>query len=256
MFDAEKLLGKVLSEFTGSHSKHKKKNKKKKSKKKHRSDDLVSGLTNTLMSGKGLLTAVGLGVGAYTILKGNQTSASGQQHIQPASPSPNPLPTAQASPPPPPPPPPISPQTGSSPAASINIVTPQENVTTKLESSPAKTTSGSPEEQELALRMIQVMIAAAHADGNLDLDEEKEILQKLRGANLENDEKAYILSQFHSPKSIAELTAGIQNPQICQAMYSLAVSSIVVDTELERQWLDNLARALNISKEMQSFIEE
>lgn len=115
---------------------------------------------------------------------------------------------------------------------------------------------GNPEEQELALRMIQVMIAAAYADGKLDTEEEREILTRLRKANLDGEEKAYILSQFHSPQSIEALTAGITDPHIRQTMYSLAVSSIVIDSQEERQWLDNLAHALALSKEMQNFIEE
>lgn len=78
MINAEKLLGKILSEVTSVHSGQKKKQKKK-YKQKHRSDDLLSGLAGKLMSGKGLLTAVGLGVGAYTILKGNDTA--GQQPV-------------------------------------------------------------------------------------------------------------------------------------------------------------------------------
>ena len=37
--------------------------------------------------------------------------------------------------------------------------------------------------------MIRVMIAAAHADGVLDADEEKAILDRLRGAELTDEEK-------------------------------------------------------------------
>lgn len=262
MIDAEKLLGKVLSEVTKSHSSQKKKQKKqkKKYKKKHRSDDLISGLAGKLMSGKGLLTAVGLGVGAYTILKGNN-SAGGQQ-MQPAPQGGNTVPPSQPSPVPPLPP--------HAAAASVQPVSPpappvppggsaESGGNQKREESLdlARTTDdGHPEGQELALRMIQVMIAAAYADGSMDSEEEKEILTRLRSANLDNEEKGYILSQFHAPKSIEELTTGINDPQIGQTMYSLAVSSIVIDNEEERQWLDRLAQALGLSREMQEFIEE
>ena len=38
---------------------------------------------------------------------------------------------------------------------------------------------------ELAVRMIQVMVAAAHADGAMDAEEERAVLDKLRGAESE-----------------------------------------------------------------------
>lgn len=244
MFDAEKLLGKVLSEVTNSYSNPKKKYKKSKYRQQHRSDDLLSGLVGKLMSGKGLMTAVGLGVGAYTILKEKQSS--GQQASLYQTVNVAPLPSTSSVPPPPPP---LFGQPGvqSKPPVVFTADSLHEEKTRQQSLS---------EDQELALRMIQVMIAAAYADGNLDAEEEKEILTRLREANLDKEEKGYILSQFHSPKSIEELTAGINNPQVAHTMYSLAVSSIVVDTERERHWLDGLAQSLGMSKEMQRFIEE
>ncbi len=62
--------------------------------------------------------------------------------------------------------------------------------------------------------------------------------------------------QLHTPKPINELTRGVDNPMVAQTMYSLAASTIVVDTEQERQWLDDLAKELGISTAMQQFIEE
>lgn len=256
MINAEKLLGKVLSEVTKSHSSQKKKQKKqkKKYKQKHRSDDLISGLASKLMSGKGLLTAVGLGVGAYTILKGN--NVSGQQGPPPSQ-GVHSIPPSQSSSVPP-----LPAHASVSAAPAVPPVPPTFSTESRNDSreenehSSEVPTGGGTEEQDLALRMIQVMIAAAYADGKLDMEEEKEILTRLRKANLDNEEKGYILSQFHSPKSIEYLTAGIDDPHVCQAMYSLAVSSIVVDRKEERQWLDELAHALGLSKEMQAFIEE
>lgn len=109
--------------------------------------------------------------------------------------------------------------------------------------------------QELAVRMIQVMAAAAHADGVMDAAEERAVLDKLRGADLSQEEKMFLLHELHQPKSIETLTAGISDPAIAQTMYMLAVAAISVDTEAERAWLDELAGKLGLSKEMQSFIE-
>ncbi len=242
MFNAEKLLSKVISEMAGSvpdelggkqikkyTKKQKKKYKKEKKYKKHSkerkaktvSDSLVSSLT----SGKGLMAAVALGVGAYTIYKGSQPPAT------PTFPAPAATGTGQAAPPP----------------------LPGNRVQQPVEPQQP----GNKEDiNALAVRLIQVMIAAAWADGDLDQQEEAQILQQLQGQELDSEEKAFLLRELHTPQSIAQLCEGVNNPSIAQTMYSLAVATLVIDTEAERNWLDELAQALSISQDMQSFIEE
>ncbi len=109
---------------------------------------------------------------------------------------------------------------------------------------------------ELAVRLIQAMVAAAHADGAMDQAEERAVLDKLRGAELSQEEKMFLLDELHQPKSVEALTAGINNPSVAKTMYMLAVAAVEIDTEAERAWLDKLARQLGLSKEMQAFIEE
>ena len=155
MFDAEKLLGKVLQEVMGASHSHKKKG------------SLLQGLT----SGAGLMTAIGLGIGAYEILKEKKSPVSGGQAYSPPVPPPPPggatAPawSKPATSTPPPPPPGATP--GASPAPPV-IAPPLPNSTT------------TPPGQDLALRLLQVMIAAAHADGNLDEEEEQAILARLK----------------------------------------------------------------------------
>ncbi len=104
--------------------------------------------------------------------------------------------------------------------------------------------------------MIRVMIAAAHADGTLDEEEEKAILARLRTTDLSQEERLFILDELHHPKSIDELTAGITDPSIAKTMYMLAVNAVAIDSPGERAWLDNLAARLSLSKAIQGFIEE
>ncbi|MCF6187209.1 MAG: tellurite resistance TerB family protein [Desulfobulbaceae bacterium] len=100
------------------------------------------------------------------------------------------------------------------------------------------------------------MIAAAHADGTLDEAEEKAILDRLCGVELDGEEKMFLLDELHQPKSVEELTTGIENSSTAKAMYMLAVAAIEVDTEAERAWLDGLGEQLGLSSEVRRFIEE
>ncbi|MCI5143756.1 MAG: hypothetical protein D3909_18940, partial [Candidatus Electrothrix sp. ATG1] len=122
--DVEKLFGKLLHEVTGSGGKQfTKKYKKHKKKYKHskkggyyqqsgsshqvsKKSSLLDNLTGNLKSGKGLLTAIGLGVGAYEIYRTSKQAqqrqaavGGGAQYSQPQVGRP-----VQAATPPPPPP--------------------------------------------------------------------------------------------------------------------------------------------------------
>lgn len=236
MFDAEKLLGKIVGEVMG------------KGRGSHGGNtSLLGGLT----SGSGLMTMIGLGVGAFEILKqqGQQNQSQGLGQAPPA-PGANPFATGTPTPPPPPggfqaPPPP--PMPGTVPAT---IVSPAM-------APPANSNDvNAPVGAELAVRLIQVMIAATHADGVMDQAEERSVLDKLRGAELSQEEKMFLLDELHQPKSVEALTAGINNPSVAKTMYMLAVAAVEIDTEAERAWLDQLARKLGLSKEIQAFIEE
>jgi uncharacterized membrane protein YebE (DUF533 family) len=232
MFDAEKLLGKIVGEVVGTGG-----------------GSWGGGnksILGSLGSGSGLMTMIGLGVGAFEILKQQQeqkSQAGGMGQVPP----PPPGSFGTGTPPPPPggfqapapsPPPPV-------PGGAPVIPSPM--------SAPA---TGGLAGAELAVRMIQVMVAAAHADGTMDAEEERAVLDKLRGADLSQEEKMFLLGELHQPKSLEALTAGINDPSVAKTMYMLAVAAIEIDTEAERVWLNELARQLGVSREIQSFIEE
>jgi uncharacterized membrane protein YebE (DUF533 family) len=232
MFNAEQLLGKMMSGMVGSDSGYGYKKHKR-----HKSGDMISSLTSTLMSGKGLITAIGLGVGAYEILKSSQgTAASASTTFS------QPLVS----------PPPINQGAGSS--APMATVAPPP---LPGGSAPPRQEGSSPavHDDELALRLIQVMIAASHADGVMDSDEEGKILARLQGQGISQEEKQFVLAEMHDPKPIEYLAAGIKDQRVAQTMYSLAVSAVVVDTAQERAWLDQLGTALSVSEGMRRFIE-
>ena len=226
MFNAEKLLGKIVQETLGVGSSGRK--------------STGGGMLDSLASGQGLVTVLGLGIGAYEMFKGQQGDtppAPPQGQAPPAiptdsgkrisTPPPPPSPSGKQSAPPPPP---VPPAVGEQAVADI-------------------------QGQELALRLIRVMIAAAHADGHLDEAEEKAILDRLQGADLDSEEKMFLIQELHQPQDLAMLTAGVSEPAKAQMIYAMAVAAVEVDTMAERAWLDALGTGLGISPEMRKFIE-
>jgi uncharacterized membrane protein YebE (DUF533 family) len=281
--DVEKLLGKLLHEVTGSggaqfarkyteYTKGGKKKKYKKYKKKYKGKDayygqsgsphrsghkgsLLDQLTGNLKSGKGLLTAIGLGVGAYEIYRSKQQAQQPQTVAGTAAPGYTPPPAAGQFSAPPPPPPPQQTPVGQPQNAPGSAVPSPASTQQQQAAGPAPLATGL-DEQEVARRLIQVMIGAAHADGILDGDEEKAILDRLRDADLAQEEKMFLLEELHRPRSIAELTQGIEDTRLAQAMYAVAASAVIIDTESERMWFDELGEALSLSPEVREFIED
>lgn len=287
--DIEKLLGKLLQEATGSGGEHLKKYKKYKKKKykgkkgysqqsssSHQvgqKSSLLGNLTGNLKSGKGLLTAIGLGVGAYEIYrtgkqaKQRQVTGTGgvgpqqypphqynqyNQYAQYTQNNPQVSP-AQAAPPPPPPPGGRMQQGMQQGVQPEQQPRQQAGVQQRQAIAPLQTGL---KEQDVACRLIQAMVAAAHADGNLDSDEEKAILDRLRDVELAQEEKMFLLEELHHPRTIPELTQGIEDVRLKQALYAVAASAVIIDTESERRWFDELGQALGMSPEVCQFIEE
>lgn len=239
MFNPEKLLGKIVGEVVSTNGSWSKKGKKKKG-----SSSLLGGLA----SGGGLMTLIGLGVGAYEILKqqGQQARAGGMP--PPAPPGAGPMggpppPPAAAAPPPPP-------STGSAP------LSPPAAPAVGMPAAPVASVPPGLDSAALAVRMLQAMVAAAHADGVMDEAEERAVLDRLRGADLDQEEKFFLLDQLHRPKTIEELAAGITDFAVARTMYLLAATAVAIDTEAERAWFDRLARQLGLSREVQVFLEE
>lgn len=241
MFNPEKLLGKIVGEVVSTNGSWSKKGKKKKG-----SSSLLGGLA----SGGGLMTLIGLGVGAYEILKqqGQQARAGGMP--PPAPPGAGPM----GGPPPPPPPaataPPPPPTPGGVP------LSPPAAPAVGMPAAPVASVLPGLDSAALAVRMLQAMVAAAHADGVMDEAEERAVLDRLRGADLDQEEKFFLLDQLHRPKTIEELAAGITDLAVARTMYLLAATAVSIDTEAERAWFDRLARQLGLSREVQVFLEE
>ena len=241
MFNPEKLLGKIVGEVVSTNGSWSKKGKKKKG-----SSSLLGGLA----SGGGLMTLIGLGVGAYEILKqqGQQARAGGMP--PPAPPGAGPM----GGPPPPPPPaataPPPPPTPGGVP------LSPPAAPAVGMPAAPVASVLPGLDSAALAVRMLQAMVAAAHADGVMDEAEERAVLDRLRGADLDQEEKFFLLDQLHRPKTIEELAAGITDFAVARTMYLLAAAAVSIDTEAERAWFDRLARQLGLSREVQVFLEE
>ncbi|MFU8881494.1 MAG: DUF533 domain-containing protein [Rhodobacterales bacterium] len=98
--------------------------------------------------------------------------------------------------------------------------------------------------EDNAKLMIRAMIQSAKADGVIDPDERKAILDHLGDAS--DEEIAFVAAELEAPVDVAAL-AQDTGAQMRAQVYSAALMAVQVDTEAERSYLRSLAQALGFS---------
>lgn len=109
----------------------------------------------------------------------------------------------------------------------------------------------SPDDGEaVATLLIRAMIAAANADGAVDDDEAAKILDAAAQDGMDEEERAFLIRELDKPQTLEQIatTAG-NDQQLCEQVYVASLAAVDVDTELERDYLNNLASRLSLSNE-------
>ena len=77
------------------------------------------------------------------------------------------------------------------------------------------------------------MVAAANADGEIDSDEEKAILEYLEEGKLNAEEREFIHQLIASPPSIDSLIPKVTDEELARQVYAVSELAIEVDTQAE-----------------------
>jgi uncharacterized membrane protein YebE (DUF533 family) len=93
------------------------------------------------------------------------------------------------------------------------------------------------------------MIAAANADGELDADERRRIVDKLQEAGADQDDRAFIEREMSSPVALDELLRQVNSEEEAEQFYLASELAIEADTDAERSYLRYLADRLKIPQD-------
>ena len=104
-------------------------------------------------------------------------------------------------------------------------------------------TPAAPLNEANAKLMIRAMIQAAKADGEIDADERKKILDHLTDAS--DEEIAFVEAELDAPLNVACLATDA-GTTMREQVYSTSLMAITVDTPAEQAYLDQLAAALQL----------
>lgn len=120
----------------------------------------------------------------------------------------------------------------------------------------APANSATDTDQAQAMVLIQAMIAAAKADGEVDADESRRILGKLEEAGASVDERAWVMAELTKPLDVEALVAQVREPTLAVQVYAASLLAIDIDTEAERHYLSDLQERLRIEQATVSQIHE
>jgi uncharacterized membrane protein YebE (DUF533 family) len=100
------------------------------------------------------------------------------------------------------------------------------------------------EQNQQAAVLLRAMISAAKADGNIEAEEQKKILEQLKDASEEDTEM--VRKEIQAPLDLQGLIDSIPIGME-QQVYLMSLLAINLDSKEEAIYLDKLAKGLNIS---------
>ncbi len=106
-----------------------------------------------------------------------------------------------------------------------------------------------------AQAMLKAMIAAAKSDGHLDA-RERELLQgEMARLNADAATRAWFDAELAKPVEPGDVAAGVTSPQMAAEVYLASLLVVDETTTMERAYLDELARRLNLDPGLKADLE-
>ena len=98
----------------------------------------------------------------------------------------------------------------------------------------------------LSLLLARAMIAAAKADGQIDMQESQAILNQINSLDIAAEDKAFLFEEYGRPLDIQGLAAAVDSPEHAAEVYAASVLMLDPPSAPEKIYLDTLGRALNL----------
>ncbi|MGO1394836.1 MAG: tellurite resistance TerB family protein [Halomonas sp.] len=110
-------------------------------------------------------------------------------------------------------------------------------------------------QERRSLELLQAMIMAARADGHIDEQEQALITEQIDALGADQEMHNWVEQQLKAPLDAQALAREADSPQAAREMYLISVAVTDDQNPMERAWLDQLASALNLPKEMTVALE-
>jgi len=103
------------------------------------------------------------------------------------------------------------------------------------------------DQEDQAKVLLKAMISAAKADGNIDEEEQRKITEHL--GDISPEEARFVRTEISTPLDTQGLIRSVPRGME-QQVYFMSLLAIDLDSNAEAHYLDELAKGLNISKDI------
>jgi uncharacterized membrane protein YebE (DUF533 family) len=111
---------------------------------------------------------------------------------------------------------------------------------------PQPEAGGAHVDDDEAILLIRAMVAAANADGQIDPEEERNILDRLDRAGATAEQRTFVQRELRSPTALETLLREVRDPDMAQRFYTASALAIKADTPAERSYLRYLGDRLGL----------
>lgn len=109
--------------------------------------------------------------------------------------------------------------------------------------------------EEHSQAILRAIIAAAKADGHIDARERQLIDEAFGKLTHEPQLQAWIEQELHKPLDPADLARAAKTPEIAAEMYLASILVVDEESYMERAYLDELARQLQLDPALKAELE-
>ena len=96
------------------------------------------------------------------------------------------------------------------------------------------------------MRLARAMIAAAKADGQIDAQETRTILNQINSLDISAEDKAFLFEEYGRPLDVPGLVAAVDSEEHSAEVYAASVMMVDPPSPPEQIYLDTLARELGM----------
>jgi uncharacterized membrane protein YebE (DUF533 family) len=106
------------------------------------------------------------------------------------------------------------------------------------------------------LLLLRAMVAAAHADGNIDQSERMKIFDQVDRMDLSTEDKSSLFEEMRNPMSIEQLVSKVPCSEAAAEVYTISTLALDLSQNDSRMYLDKLAKMLCIPSQLQYALED
>lgn len=110
--------------------------------------------------------------------------------------------------------------------------------------------------EQTAELVVKAMINAAKSDGEIGPKEMERIVGKLKESGMDDGTQHWVMMEMSKPLDLDAFVAEISTPETAAEVYAASLLAIEVDTDAEREYLQQLAQATGLNPVVVQYINQ